>query len=204
MAAIAIPAIEAAAARVLVALGVGAAAEAGSDAVLDAARRRREAAEKAAATPLAKADACTKGSSRPACKDCPPDRGVFSYRNTAGWSDFTITYQQRISGMPPAPMPGHITEWNWMGVEFDGFESDQCLLKEAKAKYDQFFDDFGFRRDFWTGDEALFAQATRQSTAATPQPPVRLRWYFMQPLSYRYFSRLFASASLRIETVWQA
>jgi len=32
---------------------------------------------------------------------------------------------------------------------------------------------------------------------------VQLRWYFMEPMSYRYFSKIFSTAKLRIETVFQ-
>ena len=119
--------------------------------------------------------------------------GVSAYD---GW-----LYQARIGGLPVGP--GFITEWLFNAVTFDGFASGECLLKEAKAKYDQFFDEFGYRRDFWKGDTTLLAQAVAQSSVAMPQPPVQLRWYFMQPMSYRYFSKMFSSAKLRIETVFQ-
>lgn len=201
MAVLAIPAIEAAVVRTLIALGVGAAASEAARQASQAAAEQRKAAEKAAVTPLAKADACTKSDTRKACKDCAPDRGAPFQRSTAGWSEVSIAYQARIAGLPVGP--GFITEWLFNGVTFDGFDSNECLLKEAKAKYDQFFDEFGYRRDFWKGDEALLAQAVTQSTVAVPQPPVQLRWYFMEPLSYRYFSKIFSAAKLRIETVYQ-
>jgi Restriction endonuclease fold toxin 5 len=198
MVALAIPAIEAAAARALVGLGVGAAA---TEVAKEAARRKREAAEKAAATPLSKADACTKGDARKACKDCPPDHGAPVSRSTTGWSEVSIAYQARISAMPVGP--GFITEWLFGGVTFDGFDSSACLLKEAKAKYDQFFDDFGDPKEWWKGDEPIMAEASAQSVVARPQPPVQLRWHFMQPMSYRFFSKVFSTMRLPIETVFQ-
>ncbi len=200
MVAIAIPAIEAAATRVLIGLGVGAVA---AEASREVARSKREAADKAAATPLSRADACTSGDNKPGCRNCLPDRGAFSYRSTEGWSDLAIAYQQRIGGMPTASMAGHITEWKWMGVDFDGFESGQCLLKEAKARYDQFFDEFGDPKEWWKGDEPIMAEAAAQSVVAKPQPPVQLRWHFMQPMSYRFFSKVFSAMRLPIETVFE-
>lgn len=199
MVAIVVPAVEAAAVRVLAALGVGVVAGAAGEAARDAAKKRSEAADQAKSAPIAKTEATTRTKEK--CKECPPDKGAPFNRSTAGWSETSIAYQARIGGLPVGA--GFITEWLFNGVTFDGFDSSQCLLKEAKAKYDQFFDEFGYRRDFWKGDEALLAQAVTQSTVALPQPPVQLRWYFMEPLSYRYFSKIFSSAKLRIETVYQ-
>jgi hypothetical protein len=202
MAALAIPAIEAIATRVLIALGIGvASAEAGKE----IARQRREAAEKAAATPLAKADACTQGDRDPACRDCPPDRGAFSHQSTAGWSAVAIAYQQRICAMPPAPMPAGLTEWRWMGIDFDGFESDRCLLKEAKSSYDQFFAAPGeFRYPFQQRIfEEMLARAEAQDVVAQPKPPVQLHWYFMEPMSFQYMVPLMRLATPQIRVIFQ-
>lgn len=193
MAALAIPVIEAAAARALVALGVGAAV--GADG--EAARQRQKEADEARSTPIARVDAQTKAKEK--CKECPPDAGAPFNRPTAGWSEATITYQARIGGLPVGP--GFITEWMFSGVTFDGFDTGQCTLKEAKAKYDQFFDDYGDPQEWWKGDEPVMAEAARQSAVAKPMPPVQLRWYFMQPMSYRFFSKVFIAMRLPIETV---
>lgn len=122
-------------------------------------------------------------------------------RPTAGWSELAIEYQARVGGLLVGP--GFITEWVFSGVSFDGFESGQCLLKEAKVRYDQFFDEYGYRKDCRKGDEALLTQAKTQVGVAAPRPPVQLRWYFMESRSYRYFSKIFADSNLPIETVFQ-
>ncbi|QJD99555.1 hypothetical protein HH212_05555 [Massilia forsythiae] len=194
MAALVIPAIEAVVARVLVVMGVGAVAGAAGD----AARKQQKEADKAKSTPIARTDAQTKAKEK--CKECPPDAGTPFNRSTAGWSETSIAYQARIAGLPVGS--GFITEWMFGGVTFDGFDSSQCTLKEAKAKYDQFFDDYGDPQEWWKGDEPLLAEASRQSAVAKPIPPVQLRWYFMQPMSYRFFSKALASMRLPIETVF--
>ncbi|MES2740155.1 MAG: restriction endonuclease fold toxin 5 domain-containing protein [Pseudomonadota bacterium] len=188
--------IETVALRVLTALGVGVVGGAASEAV----KRRNEEADKARTAPIVRADVQTKAKEK--CKACPPDKGVLALRNTAGWSDDSITYQMRIGQMPPAPA-GYVTEWKFGKTDFDGFDPGQCLLKEAKARYDKFFDAFGYRRDFWGGHEPILNQAVSQSGVAVPCPPVQLRWYFMEPLSYRFFFQMFAAAELPIETVFQ-
>lgn len=86
MAAIAIPAIEAVAARVLVALGVGVVA----DAAGDAARKRQKEADQAKSTPITRTDAQTKTKEK--CKECPPDKGAPFNRSTAGWSETSVAY----------------------------------------------------------------------------------------------------------------
>lgn len=189
-----IPLVEAAAGRVLVVLGAGAAAGGAAEAV----RTRQKEADQARSTTIARAETQTKEKEK--CKDCPPDRGSPVNRSTVGWSETSIAYQARIAGLPVGA--GFITEWMFGGVTFDGFDSSQCLLKEAKAKYDQFFDDFGTPLEWWKGDEPLMSEAARQSAVAKPVPPVQLRWYFMQPTSYRYFSKIFGAMLLPIETVF--
>jgi len=200
MVAIVVPAVEAAAVRVLAALGVGVVAGAAGEAARDAAKKRSEAADQAKSAPIAKAEATTRTKEK--CKECPPDKGAPFNRSTAGWSETSITYQARIGGLPVGP--GFITEWLFNGVTFDGFDSSQCLLKEAKAKYDQFFDDFRRVRGWWTeGADKLLEEAYRQGAAAQPRPPIQLRWHFMEPISFRYFSKVIKAAYPDIEVVYQ-
>lgn len=199
MASLAVPLIESVVARVLATLGVGVVAGAAGETAKEQARKRQEEADKAKTTPISRTEAQTKA--RKKCPDCTPDRGAPFNRSTAGWSEVSIAYQARIGGMPVGP--GFITEWLFSGVTFDGFDSSECLLKEAKAKYDQFFDDFGDPKEWWKGDELIMAEASAQSVVAKPQPPVQLRWHFMQPMSYRFFSKVFSAMRLPIETVYQ-
>lgn len=200
MVAIVVSTVEAAAVRVLAALGVGVAAGAAGDAARDAATKRGEEADQAKSAPIAKTDATTRTKEK--CKECPPDKGAPFNRSTAGWSETSIAYQVRICGLPVGP--GFITEWLFNGVTFDGFDSSQCLLKEAKAKYDQFFDEFRRVRGWWTeGADKLVEEAYRQAAAAQPRPPIQLRWHFMEPISYRYFSKVIKAAYPDIEVVFQ-
>lgn len=173
--------------------------------VANEARKRQEEADKAKETPLARTEArakeedCTKDKK---CDECPPDRGVFRMQITAGWSELSILYQARIGGLPVTP--GFITEWWFNGISFDGFDSRECLLKEAKARYDQFFDMWGQTLPWWEkGADKVIDEAMRQGTTATPRPPTRLRWHFMEPVSYRYFSQIIQAAYPDIEVVFQ-
>ena len=201
MAGLAVPLIEGVVVRVLAALGVGVVAGAAGEAAKEAARKRQEDADRAMASPIARTDAQTKAKEK--CKECPPDKGTSALQQTAGWSDVSIAYQMRIAQMPPAPV-GYLSEWKFNGVQFDGFESGQCLLKEAKGRYDQFFDDFGVVRTWWReGRDDLIDEAMRQGLAAQPRPPTRLRWHFMQPVSYRFFSRIIRAAYPDVEVVFE-
>lgn len=200
MAGLAVPLIEGVVVRVLAALGVGVVAGAAGEAAKEAARKRQEEADRAKASPIARTDAQTKTKEK--CKECPPDKGVPFQRNfpeRKAWID----YQARITGMPNGPT--FIMEWAFNGVVFDGFVSAQCLLQDAKAGYDQFFDMWGeFKYDF---QERIFRDmmfdAIKQNNAAVPKPPVQLRWYFQEPVSYRYMQPVLQAAAPQIEVVYQ-
>lgn len=200
MVAIVVPAVEAAAVRVLAALGVGVAAGVAQEAARDAAKQHMAEAERAKSAPIAKSEAISRTKEK--CKTCPPDSGRTAPRSTVGWSETSIAYQARIGGLPVGA--GFITEWMFNGIAFDGFDSSQCLLKEAKAKYDQFFDEYRQVRGWWIeGADKLVEEAYRQATAAQPRPPVQLRWHFMEPISYRYFSKIIKATQPDIEVVFQ-
>lgn len=161
-------------------------------------RKRKEEADNARTAPIAQAEAQTKTKEK--CKDCPPDKGALVTRNW-NMSDVSRAYQARITGFAP------YSEWNFGGVDFDGFRSSQCLLQEAKALYDQFFDpEDGEPKFFFRlsgGDRKIVRQAQAQTAIVVASSPARLNWYFMQPLSYRYFTRRFAREGVVAVTLLQ-
>ncbi len=151
--------------------------------------------DKSDAKPIARA--APKSGER--CKKCPPDEGQFVQRNW-NMSETSRQYQTYVTGFAPG------TEWSFGGLDFDGFRSAMCQLEEAKAKYDQFFNrETGRPKRFFTlfGAEKIRTQATAQSTVAATSPSTRLRWYFMEPVSYRFFSRDFRTTAPVIQTEYK-
>lgn len=133
------------------------------------------------------------------CKKCPPDEGNLVTRNW-NMSEVSREYQARVTGFSPR------TEWSFGGLDFDGFHSAQCLLQEAKARYDQFFDPEDGQPKFFfriTGVPKMVRQAQVQSSVVVANPPSVLHWYFMQPLSYRFFARRFADKAPAIATIYE-
>ena len=200
MASLAVPLIEGVVVRVLAALGVGVVAGAAGEAAKEQARKRQEEADKAKSAPIARTDATTK--TRTKCKDCPPDKGAPFQRNFTVRKPW-VDYQARITGMPNGPT--FIMEWAFAGTRFDGFVSAECLLQDAKAGYDQFFNEWReFKYDF---QERNFVEMTEdavtQNAKAVPKPPVQLWWYFQEPVSYRYMQRILQAAAPQIEVVFQ-
>lgn len=198
MAAAAYPLLEAAAVRLLAALGVTVVAGAAGEKAIEAVRKRKEEADNAKTTPIARTEAQTKAKEK--CKECPPDKGTLVTRNW-NMSDASRAYQARITGFAP------YTEWNFGGLDFDGFKSAECMLQEAKALYDQFFDpEDGQPKFFFSlsgGERKIVRQAQAQSAVVAAGSPSRLTWYFMQPLSYRYFARRFAAEGVAAVTLFQ-
>ncbi|RKP46352.1 restriction endonuclease fold toxin 5 domain-containing protein [Trinickia fusca] len=128
---------------------------------------------------------------------CPPARGRLVTRR---WhmSEISREYQARVTGFDP------YMEWEFESIEFDGFRSTECRLQEAKAQYDQFFDsETGLPEYFFriAGVGRMLAQARKQSLAVVNNPPARLTWYFMQPISHKFFSELFSKEKLQIESL---
>lgn len=130
---------------------------------------------------------------------CPPSRGRLVTRR---WhmSKVSREYQARVTGFVPT------TEWEFQKIEFDGFRVPECRLQEAKARYDQFFDvETGLPKDFFLTFGAVartLDQARAQSRVVRNNPPTKLTWYFMQPISHRYFSDLFVSEELPIASIF--
>lgn len=193
MAALAIPILEAAGGALLRALGVAAVAGAGAVAVNEATRNKVESADKAKSAPIAEAG--TQAKTKDTCDKCPPDGGMLVERNW-NMSEVSRSYQARITGFIP------YTEWRFQENDFDGFKSKECLLLEAKATYDQFFESSTEPKFFFkiTGLPKIIAQGIRQSMVTLKSPPSRLHWHFMQPLSHAYFTAQFRKRSLIITT----
>ena len=84
-----------------------------------------------------------------------------------------------------------IQEFKYCGVSFDGWKDKLCQFWEAKARYDQFFDAFGDPKGWWKGYKSGLSQAARHQAVATVNQPLKIVWIFMQPISYRYFSKMF-------------
>ncbi len=60
-----------------------------------------------------------------------------------------MKYQGCVTGRPYGIGEGRTgwnEEWLWLGTDWDGFVSEECLLQEAKGNYDMFFE--GPIRDF--------------------------------------------------------
>lgn len=194
MASILRPAVELIGTRLLAALGVGVAAGTAGEAARQTAQKRSEEADKAKSMPIARSEAQTKEKEK--CKDCPIPKGA-PFNRTFPERKPWVDYQARIGGLPSGP--GFITEWIYNGVEFDGFDLSQCLLKEAKAGYDRFFDEWGRPKKWWAYNvEGMIEQVVSQDLAATPTPPVRLEWFWQEPSSYGYFTKILSRAAPRV------
>lgn len=126
------------------------------------------------------------------CENCPPEGKVMlMVRRCSRWSEVTINYQTRICGTFYNSETKQIQEFKYCGVSFDGWKDKVCQFWEAKARYDQFFDAFGDPKGWWKGYKSGLSQAGRHQAVATVNQPLKVVWIFMQPVSYRYFSKMF-------------
>ncbi|ATD60429.1 MAG: Tox-REase-5 domain-containing protein [Janthinobacterium svalbardensis] len=192
MAAILIPVVEAVAVRVLAALGVGLAAGAAGEAALKQARKRQEEADKAKSAAIARTEATTKEKEK--CKECPPDRGALMPVNHH-MSQNSMEYQARITGFPPG------MEWLFEGKDFDGFKSSMCLLQEAKADYDQFFNakgklEYPFQEQLFVGK--MQKQAIAQAMIVKINKPTVLTWYFQTPMAFKYMRPILVDMGISV------
>jgi len=133
----------------------------------------------------AEAATLTKALSEEGCDQCVYTQGQVTLQNIEGWSDVSIAYQFYICQFPIHFTVMKIMEWTY-GVAFDGFVPKECILKESKANYDQFFDS--------SGDVKFFMKGV---------PPGKLEWYFMQPISAKYARIEFASEGLDINVIYK-
>ncbi|MEG2591314.1 MAG: restriction endonuclease fold toxin 5 domain-containing protein [Citrobacter sp.] len=139
------------------------------------------------------------------CDQCIYTQGMVTLQNIKGWSDVSVAYQFYICHFPIHFQIMKIMEWTY-GVAFDGFVPKECILKETKANYDQFFSKDGLLKFFIAikyGDDGLFLeQAQRQNSAAAKGMPLgKLHWYFMQPVSANYARVQFLDQGLRIQVI---
>ena len=133
------------------------------------------------------------------CK-CPPEKGHMGQVNHS-MSELSAEYQAYITKFPRG------MEWIFDGINFDGFVKAECLLQEAKAHYDFFFDqETGKPKKFFLNQKAsnseglknksawenILAQAKRQNATIVKHPPSKLKWYFMQMAFYEYATEEFA------------
>jgi Restriction endonuclease fold toxin 5 len=180
MAALAIPPLAAAVDWLLAALGVTAAAG-GAVVVSEEVKRRQQAASEAGTGAAAQTATQTRTKT---CQKCPPDCGVLVERKW-NMSAAARDYQARVTGFVP------YTEWAFGGIDFDGFSSADCMLKEAKSRYDQFLtegEDAELEPRKWYRAFTLkmLPQAERQAAVARAALPSRLTWFFQGPKTYEY------------------
>ncbi|WP_250534832.1 Tox-REase-5 domain-containing protein [Caballeronia sp. AZ10_KS36] len=137
------------------------------------------------------------------CK-CPPEKGLMAPVNHS-MSELSAQYQQYVTGFPRG------MEWKFCDIDFDGFQSTQCLLQEAKANYDFFFDKKGNPNFFFfhaksknnpdkvtdtSAYESTMKQVNAQHRVVVKNEPARLCWYFMQKKFYAWATTTFAAEGL--------
>ncbi|WP_186143694.1 restriction endonuclease fold toxin 5 domain-containing protein [Burkholderia gladioli] len=127
------------------------------------------------------------------CKKCPPEAG-FKIRRKHGVNWNSYRYQARITGFAfDTEECRWSEEWEWLDIDFDGFQPGDCLLQETKGNYDQFLDgSIPGAEDFFKGFDSMQDQAIAQGTAVRSNPPARLTWYFQTPLAQRKMGPLLA------------
>ncbi|WP_321783162.1 restriction endonuclease fold toxin 5 domain-containing protein [Paraburkholderia sp. J94] len=72
-------------------------------------------------------------------------------------------------------------EWDWLDIDFDGFQASQCLLQEAKGNYDQFLKENNELKFPFKGFARMQEQIAIQGEVVRANPPSRLMWYFETP-----------------------
>jgi len=185
----AFPAILAAAADFVASLGSAGTALLGGAAVATTASLSGDTAQDNAKTkPVAR----TLPRTDEPCKKCPAEEGS-EVRNNHGVNWNAYEYQARITGFAfDTERCLWSMEWNWQGIDFDGFKAEQCLLQEAKGNYDQFFVAPGKPEPWFQGFKVMESTIQRQAATVRVNPPAKLTWYFQTPLT-----RNFVLATLR-------
>lgn len=91
-------------------------------------------------------------------------------------------------------------EWLFEGKDFDGFKSNMCLLQEAKAEYDQFFNKeakfvYPFQAKIF---EKMKKQAVTQSMIVRRNKPAALTYYFQTPVACEYMTPTLADLGISV------
>lgn len=133
------------------------------------------------------------------CNRCPAEIGV-PYEENTDTEKNNILYQAKITGNTFGP--GWVQVWLFATVSFDGFQRASCLLQEAKGNYDRFFISDTQIVKWWSGSTGMIAQAIVQNAVVVATPPNELNWYFMLPMSYSFYSRLFISMGLSMRVFY--
>jgi hypothetical protein len=175
--------LEEAGVALLAALGI----KVGGAVISEEAKRREQDTDQAETDDAAGTASDTETKS---CDKCPPDCGQQVPVNHY-MSEISHEYQERITGFPRG------IEWEWDGIDFDGFKSPECLLQEAKGDYDQFFDKNGLVKPYFQGFKVMADSAKRQSLPVNSNHPASLTYYFMTPLAYEYMSDRLAPFSIK-------
>jgi hypothetical protein len=180
MAVLAIPPLISAVDALLVALGVITVAG-GAVVVTEEVKRRQRAASEAGTGAAAQTATQTRTKT---CEKCPPDCGSLVERNW-NMSAAAREYQARVTAFSPG------IEWNFGGIDFDGFASAGCMLKEAKSRYDQFLtggedSELAPKKWFKAFELKMLPQARAQASVTRAAPPASLTWYFQGSKTYAY------------------
>ncbi|CDL86724.1 restriction endonuclease fold toxin 5 domain-containing protein [Xenorhabdus cabanillasii] len=140
---------------------------------------------------------------RERCDKCPAiGQVVMVWEKCPSYSEITIAYQTKIAGTIYNPELVVIQTWECQKTNFDGWKPEKCLFLEAKALYDQFFED-GLPKWFYakfkkkptdkSGLESMIWQAKRQNDVCISMNSIpKSHWHFLQPVSYGYFTKAFA------------
>jgi hypothetical protein len=176
MAGLAVPALEAAFLALLAALGLRAVSE-----TTEALKRRQRATSEAGTSAAAQTATQTRTKT---CEKCPPDCGLLVSRDW-NMSAAAREYQARVTAFVPG------SEWSFAGIDFDGFASADCMLKEAKSRYDQFLtggedSELEPKKWFKAFELKMLPQAAKQAAVARAAPPARLTWYFQGSKTYAF------------------
>ncbi|MCZ2894263.1 restriction endonuclease fold toxin 5 domain-containing protein [Burkholderia thailandensis] len=122
------------------------------------------------------------------CKQCPPEQTGIPVRRYYRMNREPREYQGRVTGRPYSIEEGWSEEWSWLGLDYDGFQTSECLLQEAKGNFDQFFSRKTRRPMKWfSGFRKIDLQIEARANIVRANPPTKLRYYFQTPLTASYF-----------------